>query len=778
MHLFQVKLSVKALAEFLYQHGDLTSAFLSSERANLGSRIHRLLQKRGGDAYQSEVFLKETTDYQEIRFVIDGRADGIIQEENSVVVDEIKTTAIDFTAIHEDMNFTHWAQAYGYAYLYANQHEQMDMIIQLTYYQIDTDEIKQFRRHKTFVELRDFYLGMLEQYYQWAMRSHNFQTLRDASLRALAFPFSSYRSGQREMAIAVYKTILDEDVMFAQAPTGIGKTISVLFPALKALGEGKLERIFYLSAKTITANVAKHTMKQMLDQGLHCKVVALTAKEKMCLMDEKNCDPDVCPYAKGYYDRLRPALMALLEEHDFMDQPLFQEYGKTHQLCPFELSLDSALSADVIICDYNYVFDPRVYLKRFFSEPSDHILLIDEAHNMVDRARTMYSAQLKRSRIQELYRLLDPDSKVCRRLTRKLSTALKQAGAACDERGFMAYHEPNNDLLQIIAQLHKELDRYLQQEHENNDEITTLFFELLGYERIAELYDEHFITWVKQEGKDVTIKQFCLNPARSLTKMIQMGKAAVYFSATLSPIRYFTDLLLEGECRKKLALPSPFDPKRCKLLIHRGIDTRYQHRFASIEPIIRTIDTAIHEKIGNYIVFFPSYAYLKQTAECFKQHYPDTHLEIQDADMDETQKQAFLDLFQAQAESMVCFCVLGGMFAEGIDFKGEALIGVMIVGVGLPQINAESDLLRDYFEQAYGKGYAYAYQYPGMNKVLQAAGRLIRDRSDYGFILFMDDRYLSAQYRPLFPLHMRHYECIDNEVQLKETLHQFWKEYL
>jgi len=772
---FQVKMSVKALAEFLYQHGDLTSSFLSAERANIGSRIHRMLQKRGGEAYQSEVFLKETTRLNEIDFIIDGRADGVIKTDQGIVIDEIKTVTCDYEDISEDMNITHWAQAYGYAYIYAKQHACSDIIVQLTYYQIDIDEIKQFQQRKTFDECKEFYMGMLQAYYDWAMRIHTFHERRDASLKALSFPFPHYRAGQRELAIAVYKTILDEDVMFAQAPTGIGKTISALFPACKALGEGKIERIFYLCAKNVTAKVAKDSIKQMLADGLRIKCVAITAKEKMCLMEEQNCDPEVCPFAKGYYDKLRPALVHLMDHADFMDRDLFREYGRNYQICPFEFSLDACMTADIIICDYNYVFDPRVYLKRFFSEPGDYLFLIDEAHNMVDRARSMYSAQLSLSMFREMRNYMDKDAKKCRKLLRAVMKEMEQQGELCKENGCYAYREPKESFFSLLGKLQKEVDLYLQKEHEHNEDIKTMYFEVLAFARIADYYDDHFITWVKKEGKEITVKQYCMNPNRAITRMLHMGKAAVFFSATLTPIRYFTDLLLDQECTKKIALPSPFDQKRAKLLIHCGINTRYRMREASIDPICSAIEAAITEKKGNYIVFFPSYAYLKQVADRFTSAYPDIHLEVQESNMKEEERQHFLALFEEQDDTMVCFCVLGGMFAEGIDFKGDRLIGVIVVGVGLPQINYETDLLRDYFDTVYGKGYAYAYVYPGMNKVLQAAGRLIRDAADCGVILFLDERYDSAQYRMLFPLHMRHYEIIQDTQGLHQHLSAFWQ---
>lgn len=775
--MYQVTMSVKALAEFLYQSGDLSSSFMSMERANIGSRIHRMLQKRGGDSYQSEVFLKEETTLDDMMcFVIDGRADGIITTEQGVIIDEIKSVTCDYEDLHEDFNMTHWAQVYGYAYIYAKQQELSELIVQLTYYQIDLDQIKQFQRKKTFKELEAFYMGMLQEYKEWAMRSHEFHEIRDVSIQALQFPFPTYRPGQRELAVAIYKTILDEDVMFAQAPTGIGKTISTLFPSLKALREKKIERIFYLCAKNMTARAAKDSVKLMLDLGLRIKCTTIIAKDKMCLLEERHCDPEVCPYAKNYYDKLRPALFHLLQHHDFFDQELFQSYGKEYTICPFEFSLDASLYSDVIICDYNYVFDPRVYLKRFFSEQGEYLFLIDEAHNMVERARGMYSAQLSLSMFQEMKSLVGKEAKKLRKQIRDIIAEFKVQKEACGESGFRSFHEPCDTLIKLCASFQKEADLYLQKEHEHNEEITTMYFEVLAFQRIFEFYDDHFITWVNTSGKDVTIKLFCMNPCRPVTQMLHMGKAAVFFSATLTPIRYFTDLLLDQECNKKIALPSPFDTRKAKLLLHNRIDTRYRVRDASIGPICDLIATTAQAKTGNHIVFFPSYAYLKQVAEYFKKAYPSLHLEVQESDMREQDRQDFLSMFDRHEETMICFCVLGGMFAEGIDFKGEMLIGVIVVGVGLPQINEETNLLRDFFEESYGKGYDYAYVYPGMNKVLQAAGRLIRTVEDVGVILLLDERYTSATYRPLFPLHMRHYEVIENEFQLQESLEDFWKD--
>lgn len=775
--MYQIKMSVKALAEFLYQQGDLGVSFLSPERASIGSRIHRKLQKQGGEHYQSEVFLKEETIIDDLYFIIDGRADGIIESDAGIILDEIKSVSCDFEEIHEDMNQAHWAQAYGYAYIYAKQQNLASVTVQLTYYQIDIDQIKQFHHEMTFVQLEAFYMEMLKAYTVWAKRSRDFQQLRDHSIHHLSFPFANYREGQRELAVAVYKTILDEDILFAQAPTGIGKTISTLFPAIKAIGERKTERIFYLCAKNITATVAQDSIHLMHEQGLHIRCVSIVAKDKMCMLEERNCDPKVCPYAKGYYNRVKDALADLLDHHEAMNREIFQSYAQTYKVCPFELSLDASLYSDIIICDYNYVFDPRVYLKRFFTEKNDCVFLVDEAHNLVERARSMYSAVLSQSLFQKLLKLIQKDAKKLRKIIREIIRFFKDKESLFEFSAFTASKDPYESLLLLLNKFQNEADRYLQKEHENSEEVKTMYFEVLAYLRIADFYDDHFITWMRKESHDLIIKQFCMNPNRVITQMLKMGKAAVFFSATLTPIRYYTDLLLDQECQKKLALPSPFDPRKAKLLIHQGINTRYKMREAGIVPICRSVAAVAAAKQGNYLVYFPSYSYLKQVANQFQKQYPDFHVILQESDMDREAHQEFLVQFQKQSDTLIGFCVLGGMFAEGIDFKGEQLIGVIVVSVGLPQINEETDLIKAYFDENDQKGFAYAYQYPGMNKVLQAAGRLIRDDADSGVIVLLDERYASAAYRPLFPAHMRHYEIIHHEHELETHLEQFWKEH-
>lgn len=776
--MFRCKMSVRTLVEFVYQSGDLMSVSSSVERANLGSRIHRQLQSKATGDYRSEVFLRMETEIESNLFVIEGRADGILIEEHTVTIEEIKTTAIPYEDI-TDEHFVHFAQAYCYGYMYMAEHNVQEIIIQLTYYQIETEQIKIFKQQKTFQELASFYQDTLHQYLRWANLSNNIKASSTKTLRALSFPFTAYRAGQRTFAIAVYKTILENDTLFAQAPTGIGKTISTLFPSLKAIGEGKIEKIFYLCAKNVTANVAYDTLNLLYEQNAQFKTVAITAKDKICFLDERNCDPNVCPYAKGYYDRNKDALYEILNNEIFINHKSVQQVAQKHSICPFELSLDASLYADVIVCDYNYVFDPRVYLKRFFMEKGNYAFLVDEAHNLVDRAREMYSADLRKSSFLEVKRLLPKDRKVLLKTIQDVNLALLSLRKHCEDEqtAFLAQKEPITSLSDKITNFIEQMDVYLQSVHDNqhDDKIKELYFQAINYHKIADLYDDNYITWMVREHNDLYLKQFCMNPHNQIHTMINKGTAAIFFSATLSPIEYFLSLLGGSDETKRLSLPSPFTNKQLKFIINDKISTKYHRRKASIQPIISFIYTAITAKEGNYIVFCPSYAYMNQIAQAFQQAYPAVRMSIQTGDMKENEKQAFLNYFEETGKQHVLFCVMGGMFSEGIDLKGEKLLGTILIGVGLPQINPQQDLIKNHFDELNHMGYAYAYQFPGMNKVLQAAGRVIRSASDKGIIIFIDERFTNQLYKNLLPPHMQHFEVLHDEKHLQDTLHTFWK---
>lgn len=774
--MFTCAISVRDLVEFIYTGGDLVSVSSSMERANLGSRIHRMLQADAKGDYQSEVYVKEETLCSDIQFIVDGRADGVRKDDDGVCIEEIKTTAIPYDLI-DDQRYVHFAQVYCYAYIYCKQHTLTSCRIALIYYQIDTKQIKTFTQEMTIQELTDFYMDTLNKYAIWARLSRDIRIQSSSTLKQLQFPFDEYRNGQRTFAVAVYKSILDKQHLFAQAPTGIGKTISTLFPALKAIGEGKAEKLFYVCAKNITASVAYDTVRLLQKQPISFKTVAITAKDKICFLPKRDCDPQHCMYAKGYYDRNKDALFTLLQEVDFMDKETIQAYALKHQICPFELSLDASLYADLMICDYNYVFDPRVYLKRFFKEKGDYVFLIDEAHNLVDRSRDMYTTQLSLKAITQLKRFIPKPYPRVHQALLKLKKRLQTISKTCEDTNIHTNKAADMEMLETVGNAVEQIDAFLQSEHDaiHDEEIKEIYFNLINYTRISEYYDEHFVTVYGKEDHDFIWRLFCMNARNPLHASLQKGRCAIFFSATLSPIEYFLQVLGGQEDTRRLSLPSPFDPKQCKIIMHDQISTRYKDRGNSLIPIIETIHATVLAKAGNYIVFLPSYAYMHQVSNAFMEAYPDIQVSIQNEQMQSDEKEAFLTAFTTSVTLHVRFCVLGGIFSEGIDLKGDKLIGVMIIGTGLPQIHPLQDLIRDHFDETHAMGYAYAYQFPGMNKVLQAAGRLIRSKHDKGVIVFIDDRYTTHFYQGLFPAHMRHFEVLHTAQSIYTHLVQFWK---
>ncbi len=777
--MYLCKLSVRELVEFIYQGGDLVSSAPSVERANLGSRIHRMLQAAQKKDYESEVYLKIEHQISDIQFIIDGRADGVRKKDEKVTIEEIKTTAIPFSDFTEPI-FVHLAQAYCYGYMYCMQHNLETIGIQMTYYQINTEEIKHFEEEKTKESLELFFIDTLTRFVKWAELKRDLKNIASSTLKDLQFPFPSYRNGQRDFAIAVYKTILDKEKLFASAPTGIGKTISTLFPSLKAIGEGKAEKIFYLCAKNITASVAIDTLHLLYKQPVHFKSVVITAKDKICFQEERNCDPKVCPFAKGYYNRSSNALYELLNETDFIHRESIEKKAKEHTICPFELSLDASLYADVIICDYNYVFDPRVYLKRFFMEKGEYVFLVDEAHNLVDRARSMYTCELQKSAFLLIARYIPKQRTVLHRAIKRINKEFLSYKKQLEnnKKGFLSQSEPITPIIMQLTTFIEETDKYLQSEHEDtyDEQIRELYFNCIHYKRIHEFYDEDFVTVLEKQDKEIIIRQCCLNPAHPLKESCAMGRSTIFFSATLSPMEYYQNLLGANTEARRLFLPSPFSEKQRKIIICNQISTKYHNREASSLAIAEMIYATITAKDSNYIVFLPSYAYMKLISDVFSNEYPDILVSIQESNMKEEEKYDFLHQFNITDKLHVHFCVLGGMFSEGIDLKGDKLIGTIIIGVGLPQINPMQDLIKAHFDKDNQMGFAYSYQYPGMNKVLQAAGRVIRSQQDKGIILFIDERYTTSFYQRLIPLHMRPYQIINHTNALHQTLLSFWKD--
>lgn len=773
----ECRLPVRQLVEFVLKGGSIDNRFGGgADRLLEGARIHRKLQKEGGETYQAEVPLCLTTEREGILFTVEGRADGVITGESGVMIDEIKTTGAPMDLVTEDFNRVHWAQAQCYGYFICVQQELEAVEIRLTYYQVDSGEIKRFQRAFTREELRLFYEELLDLYLDWARWQAQWKELRDTTIQAMPFPFSSYREGQRELAVAAYRTIAAGTKLYCQAPTGIGKTLSTLFPSAKAMGEQKAEKIFYLTAKTITRKAAEGALALMRSKGLRMKSVTLTAKDKICFLEERTCNPEQCEYADGHFDRVNGAVMRLLECEDHFSREAIEECARKERVCPFELSLDLTLWSDCILCDYNYLFDPTASLKRFFSDqPGEYIFLVDEAHNLVDRAREMYSAGIKKSELLTVKKIAKGEKKLCRYLN-KVNGEMIALRKICEE-GFLVRQEAFSDFNAKLRELSACCDEWLTKAPESplREQLLILYFEVLNYLKIADLYDERYVTCVESAGSEVEIRQLCLDPSLLLKKAMSKGRASVLFSATLTPLDYFRSILGGDSEDKTYGLPSPYSSSRLCLMVADWISTRYQHREGSVQPICDLIHSVIQEKTGNYLVYFPSYQYLRQVYEEFTRQHPAIKTLVQQSGMGEEEREAFLEHFDhAGLETLVGFCVLGGVFSEGIDLKGERLVGTVVVGVGLPQINRRQDIVREYFDRENHMGFEYAYRYPGMNKVMQAAGRVIRGEEDRGVVLLIDDRFDTMSYRGLFPPHWSHARFLHDKRSVEATVQQFW----
>ncbi|MCM0646882.1 ATP-dependent DNA helicase [Clostridium swellfunianum] len=776
----KIKISVRDLVEFVLMHGDIVSGFTGSSRNTEAIRAHQIIQKAYGEGYSKEVPLSFSVEGDELILEVGGRIDGLYVGEDGVIIDEIKTTTRDLELLEEDYNILHWAQAKCYAYIYSMQNNLININVQLTYYNLDNRYTKKFLKQFNVHELQDFFSELVQGYFYWATVMLNWNKKRNEAIEMLKFPFETYRKGQRELAVAAYKTIKEGGKLFAQAPTGIGKTMASVFPAIKALGEGHSSKIFYLTAKTITRTIAEKAFSNLRDNGLKAKTLTLTAKDKICFKEKAECNPEKCEYAKGHYDRVKDALEDIFSVDTFTRE-IIEEYSRKHTVCPFEFSLELSNWADCVICDYNYVFDPSASLKRFFMEGGgDFVFLIDEAHNLVDRGREMFSARLSKKLILDLKKSVKGAAPKLHKLLNKINVQFIEYRKKCEERGEvqLVQKEAPKELYPMINEFLGAAEKYLLEHKDSNfnEELLDLYFNLHAFMRTAEFYDERFVTYIEASNSEVIIKLFCLDPSHLLKEGMKKGRAAVLFSATLSPMEYFIQVLGGDENSYRIRLASPFPRENLCLLIEDRVSTKFKRREYTYDKIAESINNVVTARKGNYLVFFPSYQYMKEVYERFEAINLEVKKIIQSSGMSEEEREDFLNNFSEDTEStLVGFAVMGGIFGEGIDLNGDKLSGAIVVGVGLPQVCLERNIIKDYFDESKGTGFEYAYIYPGMNKVLQAVGRVIRTEQDRGVVLLIDDRFSENTYKRLFPLEWQPKVIGGNINKLNLQLKDFWK---
>ena len=774
----RVKISVRNLVEFVLRSGDIDNrrtAGAQKEAMQEGTRIHRKIQRQQGPSYRAEVFLRHQVEEEGFLLIIEGRADGIIEEPSGVTIDEIKGVYLDVGEMKEP-NPVHLAQAMCYAWFYVSEHNLPEAAVQMTYCSLETEEIRRFKTVKTAQELENWFQGLLHEYMKWARYLYHNAVRRDESLRELQFPFA-YRKGQRDLAVSVYRTVSRGRKLFIQAPTGIGKTLSAMFPSLKAIGEGYGDKLFYLTAKTITRSVAEETLEILRNRGLYFRSVTITAKEKLCFLEKPECNPDACPYAKGHFDRVNDAVYTAVHQEFGIIRETILSYAEQFQVCPFELCLDISSFVDGIICDYNYVFDPDVRLKRYFSESQrgDYIFLIDEAHNLAGRAREMYSASIIKEDFLEIKKLIKETSPRLTRYLNRVNRLLLEMKRECEGTEILSDVGP---LVMALSSVFSELEKFLDQyrEFKDREAALELYFSVRSFLSIYERTDEHYRIYSRLlENGNFCVKLLCVNPIQNLAECLSQGRAAVFFSATMLPIRYYRELLSNEPEDYAVYVNSPFPEKNRAILVSSDLSSRYTRRNRrEFEKAADYIEEIASAKMGNYMVFFPSYQYMEVVREILQERNSKLFLHVQESRMTEADREAFLAEFSVKREeSLAALCVMGGIFSEGIDLIGDQLIGVLIIGTGLPQVNPEQEILKQYFAENGEDGFDYAYRYPGMNKVLQAAGRVIRTMEDRGIIALLDDRFLQPEYQALFPREWREYFIVTRQ-NVGQAVEAFW----
>lgn len=768
-------LSVHQLVDFLLRTGDIDNRIYNQATMNEGTLIHSLYQSKQGKHYLSEFQLLEHFEVEDFEVVLEGRADGIIDKGNTAIIDEIKSTVVPLEEYYEEQKEWHLGQAKCYALMYAHVKHYDSISIQLTYiHQVDKTRLVKTFDYLTS-ELEVEIKNLIKDYLEFFNIIYNKKIERNESAKTIEFPYSEFRKGQKELAKYTYAIAQKGGTLFAEAPTGIGKTISTLYPCIKSFAKGQNEKIFYLTAKNSGKEMAFNASNLLIENGLKASAISILAKDKICFCPGKACNPDECPFAKGYYSKIRQILKETILTENILSSETIIDIAKHNAICPFEFSLDLSLYSDIIVCDYNYFFDPIVYLKRFFdNDASNMLVLVDEAHNLVERGRSMYSAsfdsfkfkQIKHSlrhfehkkfksaqtRLGKIFQLFDDFP-----IGNTVIPMLQNKDLSAIENYLLACNDVNKNHHDVVS-----------------DEFTDFYLDLNKFIKLLQFYDETFSLYVtKKDNKDCQINLFCINPSEHLRRTFNQVKGKVIFSATLSPTKYYMDMIGGDETMPFLSLQSPFDKNNLKVLVAPKISIRYKNRTKTIEEVAGYIKELISYKTGNYFIYVPSYEYLESLTPLLKSE--EFELLVQEKDMSEDEKAEFLSCFvDKPSKTMLGVAVIGGAFSEGIDLIGERMVGVVVVGVGMPQICFERNLIRDYFDRIENKGYEYSYVSPGINKVMQAMGRVIRSETDKGVVLLIDDRYLTEEYRNIFKSTYSQYEVVTCKEDIKEQVEKFW----
>ncbi|MCI6357667.1 MAG: ATP-dependent DNA helicase [Erysipelotrichaceae bacterium] len=771
-----IKMSVHQLVDFLLRKGDIDNRVYNKNTMNEGSRLHASYQRRQDSDYIAEYYLIHTFKVDDFEVTLNGRADGIISRPFLTTIDEIKTSVMDNEEFYQEQGEWHLGQAKIYALIYALDHDLERMGVRLTYInQLNNSSlVKDFKYTKE--ELENYVTDLIREYLEFYKLVFSQLEKRNETSELLDFPFKKFRKGQRELAKYTFAAIKNKQNLYVEAPTGIGKTMSTLFPAVKSFSNGEVDKIFYLTAKNSGVEAAFNATKLLVEKGLRVVAIQITAKEKICACPGRGCNPDECPFAKNYYGKVRNAIIEAVTHELLLSKDVITEYAMRHQICPFEYELDLSLFSDIIICDFNYLFDPIVYMRRYFDEDNYRMVgLIDEAHNLVERGRDMYSASIDYYEFKRMKNSLkDYNHKELKTAIRRINKLFK-AYQEEKEEGYNLLDDIDNKILNALSNFQKFCSDFMKKEHQKvTDELKDFYFSTIRFSKIADFFDENFKFFIYKDQKEISLNIYNLDPSSLIGESLKKLEAAVLFSGTLSPLDYYVQMLGGNEDSPVLKIPSPFPKENFKLMIAPNVSTTYKNRDNTILEVVDYIKTMVDQKVGNYFVFFPSYKYLNSVLAKFDDSSYELH--VQKSEMSESEKIRFLDNFQANPKTThIAFAVLGGIFSEGIDLLHDRLIGAIIVGVGLPQISYERDLIRNYFNENEENGFEYAYVKPGMNRVMQAVGRVIRSEEDVGAVLLIDERYMHRQYQDLFKAEWNNYRVVLTIDDLKDELVSFYK---
>jgi len=778
-----IRIPVRALAALRFQGGDLGGpAGIAADTTQQAREAHQKLQNSRPEEYTAEESISISLELEKYILIVSGRIDGVYRLADRIIVEEIKTTSEDLGTIGENQNLSYWAQAMIYAYLLANQESADSMEIRLTYYQLQNGNTKEYTKTRTFEKLEHFFNSCINEFKEQLLHYTDWQKVRDESIDKLAFPFDTLRDGQQDLMDNVTQTIHDGGQILIQAPTGLGKTLGTLYPAIRSMSSGDTTHIFYLSARTTGKAAAEDAILKLKKSGLKIKWMTITAKEKTCLKSEMNCNPEYCEFARGYFDRLPQALSFCRQESDYSYQYL-EATARKFSICPFELSLDVSLFSDVIICDYNYVFDPRVYLRRFFQQTfwpypkSKFTLLIDEAHNLVDRARDIYSAQIKQSSFLDIVKWSEKKHPSLHSSASGLSNWFQnklQELEMGDSNGIE--ERPPEQLLEYLSEYCKNIELVLSANpSENGELLADSYFDVIRFLKTAEFFNERYLMFYARDGEYLSTSLFCIDPGERLLSYLNHSRTAIFFSATMRPVEYYKSVFGISETAESVSLASPFPSDNLQIMQVSGISTRYRQRQYTAAKLAEMLLAFVNSHTGNYFLYFPSYKYMQLVYNIFRSRNTQAEVIIQRSGMSEKSRQNFLKKFSLKTErSLVGFAVMGGVFSESVDLVGDRLTGAAVIGVGLPGISIEREIIKEYYSQS-ETGYEYAYQYPGLSRVLQAVGRVVRSESDRGAVLLVDDRFADEGYMQILPEEWNMQQVSDAD-ELRDYLEMFWSE--